>query len=124
MTVVDADTGAGIANVDLWRQTDPDNREAPVDRRELPYFRSWSAETRMVHSDRPRTDAQGRLTALFPAGKHRIGVGLQTYPIGYRCLESEGVEIDCQPGQPVQVKFTMRNVLGAAAPLPAGAKEP
>ena len=34
--------------------------------------------------DHPKTDAQGELRALLPAGKHSIGVGFGGLPEGYR----------------------------------------
>ena len=102
VTVVDAETGAGIPDVDLWRQTDPNGG------RELLYFRSWEVATRIAWVERPRTDARGKLRALVEPGTHRIGVGFQSYPLSHEVVESAGQEVECRPGETVQLKFTMR----------------
>lgn len=99
--VVDAETGRGIPDVDLWR-------EEPGGTRDHHMFRSFEVETRIARVERPRTDKEGKLQALFEPGKHRIGVGLQAYPKGYEVVEAAGQEIDCQVGDPLSVKFTMR----------------
>ena len=102
VTVVDAETGAGVPDVDLWQQTDPDGH------RQLLYFRSWEVATRIAWVERPRTDARGKLRALVEPGKHRIGVGLESYPRGQQAVESGGQEVEFRPGETVQLKFTMR----------------
>jgi len=102
VTVVDAETGAGIPDVDLWQQTDPNGH------RERLFFRSWEVATRIAWVERPRTDARGKLRALVEPGKHRIGVGLQAYPRSHVAVESGGQEVECRPGETVQLKFTMR----------------
>ena len=102
VTVVDADTGAGIPNVDLWRQSGPNGR------RELPYFRSWEVATRIAWVERPRTDARGKLRTLIEPGTHRIGVGFQSYPLSHAVVESTGQQVECRAGETVQLKFTMR----------------
>jgi hypothetical protein len=104
VTVVDAETGAGIPDVDLWEQKDPKRNV----RGELLYFRSWEVATRIAWVERPRTDAGGKLRALVEPGKHRIGVGLNSYPRNYAVVETEGREVDCRPGETVPVWFTMR----------------
>jgi protocatechuate 3,4-dioxygenase beta subunit len=100
--VVDADTGEGLPNVDLWRQTGPDGG------RELLYFRSWELATRIARVDRPRTDARGLLRALVGPGTHRLGVGWESYPRGYQAVEAEGQEIKSVAGETVRLKFAMR----------------
>ena len=102
VTVVDAETGAGIPDVDLWRQTDPNGG------RERLVFRSWEVATRIAWGESPRTDARGKLRALVEPGKHRIGVGLESYPPGHEVVETGGQEVECRPGETVQLKFTMR----------------
>jgi len=102
VTVVDAETGAGIPDVDLWRQTDPKGG------REVLFFRSWEVATRIAWVERPRTDARGKLRALVEPGTHRIGVGFQAYPLSHEVVESGGQEVECRAGKPVQLKFTMR----------------
>lgn len=102
VTVVDAETGAGIPNVDVWQQS---NREG---RRERLVFRSWEVATRIAWGESPRTDAHGKLRALVEPGTHRIGVGFQSYPLSHEEVESGGQEVECRPGETVQLKFTMR----------------
>ena len=102
VTVVDAETGAGIPDVDVWQQTDPDGR------RERLVFRSWEVATRIAWRESPRTDAHGKLRALVEPGKHRIGVGLESYPRSHEVVETGGQEVECRPGETVQLKFTMR----------------
>lgn len=102
VTVVDADTGGGLPNVDLWRRTGPDGG------RELLYFRSWEVATRIARVDRPRTDARGILRALVEPGKHRLGVGWESYPRSYQTVEAEGQEIESVAGETVRLRFAMR----------------
>jgi len=101
VTVVDADTGAGIPDVDLW-QTDPNGR------RERLVFRSWEVATRIAWRESPRTDVHGKLIALVEPGKHRIGVGLKSYPPSHEVVETKGQDVQCRPGETTQLKFTMR----------------
>lgn len=68
VTVVDPDTGAGIANVDLWR------RAAPGGRGDRVVITSWEVATRIAWRESPRTDARGKLRALVEPGTHRFGV--------------------------------------------------
>jgi beta-lactamase regulating signal transducer with metallopeptidase domain/protocatechuate 3,4-dioxygenase beta subunit len=102
VSVVDADTGAGIPDVDLWRRADPD------DRRELVVIRSWEVATRIAWRDRPRTDARGSLRATIEPGTHRIGVALEAYPRGYEVVESQGQDVECRAGEVARLRFTMR----------------
>src|SRR5699024_11124146 len=76
VTVLDADTDQPLADVDLWSEA-----PAPSDRphRDVHYFRSWEVATRIAHVERPRTDAEGVLRALFEPGWLRIGVGLRAF---------------------------------------------
>jgi RNA polymerase sigma factor (sigma-70 family) len=69
VTVVDADTGAGLADVDLWERIGDDPQREEVS------FRSWEAATRIAWVERPRTDARGKLRALVEPGRHRFGAG-------------------------------------------------
>jgi hypothetical protein len=101
-TVVDAETGAGIPDVDVWQQSDPEGR------RERLVFRSWEVATRIAWRESPRTDGQGKLRALVEPGKLRIGVGLESYPQGHEVVETAGQDVDVRPGETVQLKFTMR----------------
>jgi protocatechuate 3,4-dioxygenase beta subunit len=100
--VVDAESGAGIADVDVWRQTGPGGG------RENLIVTSWEVATRIAWRESPRTDARGKLRALVKPGTHRIGVGFQSYPLSHEVVESGGQEVECRPGETVHLKFTMR----------------
>lgn len=102
VTVVDAETGAGIADVDVWEQSDPNGQREPL------VFRSWEVASRIAWRESPRTDAQGKLRALVEPQKRRIGVGLNSYPRGFKVVEAGGQEVECGPGETVRLKFTMR----------------
>ena len=102
VTVLDADTGAGIADVDLWEQGGPDGQ------RERVMFRSWEVATRIAWAERPRTDARGKLTALVASGTHRFGVGWYSRPPFYVVVPSENQEVECRSGETARLKFTMK----------------
>jgi hypothetical protein len=99
VTVTDARTGKGLEGVDLWITKDG--------ARSLHFFRSYEVETRIAHVERPRTNAEGKLTALFTPGKHRIGIALQAWPKGYRAAEPAHQDIECRAGEPTRIKFQM-----------------
>jgi hypothetical protein len=99
VTVTDARTGKGLEGVDLWIQNGTT--------RSLHFFRSYEVETRICHVERPRTNGEGKLTGLFPPGKHRIGIAFQTRLEGYRVVESAGQEVECRAGEPTRIKFQM-----------------
>ena len=100
--VVDAESGAGIADVDVWRQTGLGGG------RENLIVTSWEVATRIAWRESPRTDARGKLRALVKPGTHRIGVGFQSYPPSHEVVESGGQEVECRPGETAHLKFTMR----------------
>ena len=102
ITVVDAETGAGIPDVDVWQQAEPDGR------RERLVFRSWEVATRIAWRESPRTDAHGKLRALVEPGKHRIGVGLESYPSRLRGGRKRRTRRRVSPRPVRQLKFTMR----------------
>jgi protocatechuate 3,4-dioxygenase beta subunit len=110
VVVVDVATGKGVPDVDLWHEAEyPQPIGLPAARARRVYeFRSWEVETRIAHVNRPRTDAGGHLRAVFPPGKHRIGIGLESYPQGSRVVESNGREIDCKAGETVTVTFHLQ----------------
>jgi len=103
VTVVDAETGVGLADVDLWRQTANGGH-----RGELVCSRSYEVATRICWIDSPRTDARGILRTLMEPGKHRLTVGVESYPLGYSAVESGGQEVEAVAGETVRVKFTMK----------------
>jgi beta-lactamase regulating signal transducer with metallopeptidase domain len=99
--VIDAQTGKGIGNVDLWRESDKGYRES--------YFSTgWESKTRTVHRDRQRTDKNGVIHEVFEPGKHRIGVGHESYPEGYSRVEEDGIEIVFEAGETRKVTFHLR----------------
>jgi RNA polymerase sigma factor (sigma-70 family) len=102
VTVVDAETGAGIPDVDLWERTDPGGQ------RENVVIRSWEVATRIAWRDSPRTDARGKLRTLVEPGQHRFGIAWRFHPSGYEVVEDQGQEVECRAGETAQVKFTMR----------------
>ena len=106
VTAIDGETGAGVPDVDLWEE----KAAAPGAKatRELIYFRSWEVATRIAHVDRPRTDDVGKLRALVEPGTHRVGVGLESRPIGYRSVDPRSREVSCRPGETVPLEFTFR----------------
>ena len=103
VTVVDAETGVGLADVDLWRQTANGGHSG-----ELVCSRSYEVATRICWIDSPRTDARGILRTLMEPGKHRLTVGVESYPLGYSAVESGGQEVEAVAGETVRVKFTMK----------------
>ncbi|MEW4569088.1 M56 family metallopeptidase [Tautonia sp. JC769] len=102
VTVVDAETGEGLPDVDLWHQ--PGERSS----RQGYYFRSWEVATRIAHVDRPRTDAGGTLRALVEPGKHRFGIAHDFSPRFYVPNEPRGEEVECRAGETVRLEFSMR----------------
>ncbi len=101
VTVVDADTGAPLGDVDLWR------RSEPAARREAFVLRSWEAP-RLARRDHPRTDKSGKFRTFIEPGKHTLGVGIESRPAFYLPVEDEGRQVECRPGETKQVIFTMR----------------
>jgi beta-lactamase regulating signal transducer with metallopeptidase domain/protocatechuate 3,4-dioxygenase beta subunit len=107
ITVEDEETGEGLPNVDLWSET-----AAPVPAnqrrsRELLYFRSFEAETRICRFERPRTDAKGKMRALVEPGNHVVGVGLEAYPSDY-AFPSGAATVQCEGGETVEITFEVR----------------
>ena len=101
VTVIDVEAGTGVPGIELWRQ------DVPNGQREQLVVRSWEVETRIVHRDRPRTDAYGKARALVEPGRHRVGVGWHTDPV-LVVVEGGGRAINCRPGETVALTFTVR----------------
>ena len=100
VTVIDVEAGTGVPGIELWRQ------DVPNGQREQLVVRSWEVETRIVHRDRPRTDAYGKARALIEPGRHRVGVGWHTDPV--LVVEGGGRAVNCRPGETVSLTFTVR----------------
>jgi hypothetical protein len=112
VTVRDADTGAPLADVDLWIAVAiPNPTGEQLYYKGVYGYRSWEVETSISHYERPQTDKDGKTRALFRSGSHRIGVGLQSFPPRYEPVEAEPKEIECQPGKPVTVEFKMQKAI-------------
>lgn len=105
ITVIDANTGAPLKDVDVWKEKTLSNGE-PY--REVHGYRSWEVETRISHYERPRTDENGKMRVLFEPGTHRIGVGKDAYPKGYISVEQDGREVDLTSGETTEIRFEMR----------------
>ncbi|WP_422931971.1 sigma-70 family RNA polymerase sigma factor [Singulisphaera sp. PoT] len=103
-TVVDADTGAGLPDVDLC--------ELIGDRpqREEVSFRSWEVGTRIAWVERPRTDVDGKLRTLVEPGRHRFGAGWRFLPPFYNRVDPRGKdqEVDCRAGETVKLKIALK----------------
>lgn len=95
VSIVDAETGKGIPNVDLWINQ----------RGQDLMVRSWKPPVSYV--DRPESDEHGKMTALVKPGKQRIGAGNSKRPAGYQ-LDNAGQEIDCAAGETVPVTFRLQ----------------
>jgi hypothetical protein len=105
ITVVDGETGKPLPEVDVWWEQKMGRGQVYQEARG---WRSWEVETRISHYEEPRTNKEGKMRVLFPPGKHRIGVGNKSRPAGYAAIETEGREIECVVGKPVNIQFEMR----------------
>ena len=105
VTIVDADTGQPIADVDLW-MSDPD---APVgtEKSEV-MFRSFEAPD-ISHVDRPKSSSEGKLRALVEPGRHRFGVGNALHPSGYK-IDRTGQLVDCPASQKIEVTLKLTRI--------------
>jgi beta-lactamase regulating signal transducer with metallopeptidase domain len=114
VTVRDADTGKGIAGVDLWREQEHiDSNGTAHTFRGLHEFRSIEIKPKykISHVHRPVTTANGKMRALFEPGQHRIGIALERFPKGYKPIEKDGVDVDCKAGKTIRVTFHMRKAM-------------
>lgn len=104
ITVVDFDTGEPIAGVDVWSAQIINGVRSSGG---VHGYRSWEVETSISHFESPKSGKDGKMRVNFEPGKHRIGVGLETFPEGYVAVEKEGVEVDCEAGKPVSIILKM-----------------
>ena len=106
--VINETTGEGIDNVDFWSGDAADDQTQMMSRRDIHYFRSYERETRICHVQRTRTDAKGKLRALFEPGKYRVGVGLDSFPHAeYVNIDSNGKIVELRAGEVKKVTFTV-----------------
>jgi hypothetical protein len=106
ITVVDPESGKPLENVDVWW----DQKIGDRTYQEVRGWRSWEVETRISHYEAPRTDKAGKMRILFPPGKHNIGVGMKSWPEGYEAVDTDGREIECELGKPLELEFEMRKL--------------
>jgi hypothetical protein len=99
--VLDEETGKGIGNVDFWSGTSFASRQPH-------YTTSYEAETNIVRRTPPRTNENGVIHALFEPGKHQVGVMLVGSFGGYRPVQDQGVQVDCEAGKKLTVTFHLR----------------
>lgn len=108
VTVLDVRTNLPLADVDLWKTRILPRPENGRETRETHGYRSWEQETNISHYEEPRTDASGKLTALFEPGLYRIGIASESFPRGYLPVGGSGQEVTCVAGETVELVFQMR----------------
>ncbi|HLA85494.1 MAG TPA: M56 family metallopeptidase [Thermoguttaceae bacterium] len=110
--VVDTDTGEGVPGVDLWTEKtyQPSSDSPGGTYCDVHEYRSWEVETNISHVERPRTNSDGVLRALFEPGKHRIGIAMRSFPEEYEVVgtDAKGREINAKVGKANRVVFFMR----------------
>ena len=105
VTIVDADTGQPIPDVDLWMSdadADPDTGRSEV------MFRSHESPN-LSHVDRPKSNQAGKLRALVEPGRHRFGVGNDFRPTGYK-VDQTGQLVDCPASEKIEVTFKLKRI--------------
>lgn len=105
VTIVDADTGQPIADVDLWMSDTDADRD--TGRSEV-MFRSFEAPD-ISHVDRPKSSSEGKLRALVEPGRHRFGVGNALHPSGYK-VDRIGQLVDCPASQKIEVTLKLTRI--------------
>jgi hypothetical protein len=110
ISVVDADTGDPLSSVDVWLE-----QQVPGVNQAYRGVHGYG----IAHYETPRSDKNGRMDVLFEPGKHRIGIALEAFPVGYEPVEPDGKQIDSAADKPVAVQFEMRKEAGERT-LPRG----
>ena len=110
VTIVDADTGLPIPDVDLWidGRQNPDEFGTDVVRSDF-HFRSWHPPVAEV--ERPVSDKHGKLRALVEPGLRRLGTVDNKRPAGYT-PDLWGQLLDCEAGATLMVEFKLRKAAG------------
>jgi hypothetical protein len=110
VTVVDADTGLPIPDVDLWidGRQNPGEIGTDVVRSDF-YFRSWHPPVADV--ERPVSDKDGKLRALVEPGLRRLGAVHDKRPAGYT-PDRRGQLLDCEAGTALKVEFKLHKAAG------------
>ena len=108
VTVVEAESGRGIADVDVWREQGPNVDEGTNQVTRKPVVvRSFEAPG-LVRRDRPRTDAGGKARFPIEPGPQRLGVARESFPPDREVVEADGQEVVCKPGETASLRFTLR----------------
>ena len=94
VTVVDAETGAGLPDVDLWEQI------GPGPQRETVSFRSWEVATRIAWVERPRTDARGNSAPWSSRASTASGWDGNPFPGASRWSRNRGRKSTAVPARP------------------------
>ena len=105
VTIVDADTGQPIPDVDLWMSA-PD--AAPGTFRSGVMIRSFEAPN-LSHFERPKSNKEGKLRALVEPGRHRFGVVKEFSPAGYQA-DQTGQLVDCPASEKIEVTFKLKRI--------------
>lgn len=93
--VVDADTGDGIRDAQLW-----------VDEKDKAYgYRSFRRPNLSVYNDH-KSDGGGNIRAIVKQGKRLIGV--RSMPAGYEMVEAVGIAIDAQADKNQRIIIKMK----------------
>ncbi|HVC97340.1 MAG TPA: carboxypeptidase regulatory-like domain-containing protein [Pirellulales bacterium] len=110
VTIVDADTGLPIPDVDLWidGRQNPDEIGTDVSHSDF-YFRSWHLPVADV--ERPVSDKDGKLRALVEPGLRRLGAIYNKRPAGYTS-DHWGQLLDCEAGTTLKVEFKLHKAAG------------
>ena len=98
--IVDADTKEPLKGVDLWIEEEEDT--SPRDY----FWRSWKMP-RTSSVERPRTNAQGKMTVFIKPGTVGIGPGYEFEPRGYDSCKN-GVEKTLKPGERKSLVLEMK----------------
>jgi hypothetical protein len=101
ITVLDADTGKGVAGMEFATEDSDGAWMTPTS------SSSWDQPTRTERMDPLVTDGNGKVQAYFPTGKHAIEPATESYQENYRRTDARQ-EFDCRPGQPVELIFHVR----------------
>jgi protocatechuate 3,4-dioxygenase beta subunit len=108
LKAVDADSGAGIADVEFWHVTS----ELPATGKRGRFRMGVQSNTTTV--DHPKSNADGELRVVVTPGAWEYGIGWNRLPAGYEFLDRQdaviGRLLDLPAGQTVRAEFTLRKI--------------